>query len=524
MEAQQQEIGPFLLIKTLGIGTTGKVKLAINQETKQQVAIKIITKTTFQQRPNLQVKIQREIALMRLVEHSHLLKLVDVLESPRHLYIVLEYASKGELFDFLVEHRRLKEDIALKFFRQIIYGLEYLHTLGICHRDLKPENILLDDQYNIKIADFGFAKYVKSSIAETSCGSPHYAAPEVIRGEPYDGCAADVWSCGVILYALLAGYLPFDDQSIRNLLAKVKKGVFSMPQFPEPIKELIHRMLTLDPKQRITLAQIKSHPCFRWGLPQDYVLPSPLPNPSFNDPIPPESVAPEVFDLLKKIGYNDADELSTDFATPGHTMAKVFYFMLTSQISLEQLQWDSSIGGVSQGTIGDSESENDLQNVNSSDSGMMILLDPSQTSYSIGATSSDPFHRHAYPVAGTSLESVNSVAIQAEWAIQPQQPIIYEQTHLISCPSLNITMAMYGVQLLMRQFEMQWFHPDDETIICRHHQQNLYVVIQGQDSTEQAPTAIQLQLCSGTQESFSVLVRGCQEVLNALTAKVSSGE
>lgn len=524
MEAAQQEIGPFLLIKNLGVGTTGKVKLAINRETKQEVAIKIIPKTTFQQRPNLQVKIQREIALMRLVDHSHLLKLVDVLESPRHLYIVLEYASKGELFDFLVEHRRLKEDIALKFFRQIIYGLEYLHSLGICHRDLKPENILLDDQYNIKIADFGFAKFVKSSIAETSCGSPHYAAPEVIKGEPYDGCAADVWSCGVILYALLAGYLPFDDQSIRALLAKVRKGAFTMPQFPDSIKDLIHRMLTLDPKQRISLAQIKSHPCFRWGLPQDYVLPSPLPNPSFEDPISPDSVAPEVFDLLKKIGYNDADELAADFMANAHTMAKVFYFMLTSQISLEQLQWDSSIGGVSQGAI-DSESEIDIQNPQSSDSNeMMILLSPSQTSYSINNTSGDPFHRHAYPSSGTSVESINSVATQAEWAIQPQQPIIYEQTHLISCPSLNITMAMYGVQLLMRQLEMQWFHPDDETIICRHNKQNLYVVIQGQDATEQAPTAIQLQLCSGSQESFSVLVGGCQEVLNALMEKVSNDE
>ena len=206
MEAPQfhPEIGPYRLVKTLGIGTTGKVKLAINQETKQEVAIKIISKTIFQQKPKLQEKIQREIALMRLIEHSHLLKLVDVLESPNHLYIVLEYASRGELFDYLVERHSLSPEVALRFFRQIICGLEYLHTLGICHRDLKPENILLDEQCNIKIADFGFARFLKSNIADTSCGSPHYAAPEVIRGESYDGRAADIWSCGVILYALLA--------------------------------------------------------------------------------------------------------------------------------------------------------------------------------------------------------------------------------------------------------------------------------------------------------------------------------
>ncbi|OHS95141.1 CAMK family protein kinase [Tritrichomonas foetus] len=208
MQAQgPQEIprlGPYVLTKHLGQGTTGKVKLAINTETQQLVAIKIICKESFAQRPNLQTKIQREIALMRLVDHPHLLKLVDVLESPRHLYIVLEYAQNGELFDFLVQRNALEPDIAMKFFRQIIYGLEYLHSLGICHRDLKPENILLDSNLNIKIADFGFARFVKSHIAETACGSPHYAAPEVIKGQPYDGRSADIWSCGVILYALLA--------------------------------------------------------------------------------------------------------------------------------------------------------------------------------------------------------------------------------------------------------------------------------------------------------------------------------
>ena len=198
------QFGPYILTKSLGQGTTGKVKLAIHTVTHQQVAIKIISKESFAQRPNLQSKIQREIALMRLVDHPHLLKLVDVLESPRHLYIVLEYAQSGELFDYLVKNSSLEPDVALRFFRQIIYGLEYLHSMGICHRDLKPENILLDEHLDVKIADFGFARFVKSHIAETSCGSPHYAAPEVIKGQPYDGRSADIWSCGVILYALLA--------------------------------------------------------------------------------------------------------------------------------------------------------------------------------------------------------------------------------------------------------------------------------------------------------------------------------
>ena len=204
MEPRPQDFGPYVIIRPLGAGTTGKVKLAIERETNRQCAIKIIAKSSFDTRPNLRTKIQREIALMRLVDHPHLLKLIDVLESPRHLYIVVEYASRGELFEYLVQHQHLSDVEAMRFFRQIIYGLEYLHSLGICHRDLKPENILLDENLNIKIADFGFARFAKSNIADTSCGSPHYAAPEVIKGTRYDGRCADVWSCGVILYALLA--------------------------------------------------------------------------------------------------------------------------------------------------------------------------------------------------------------------------------------------------------------------------------------------------------------------------------
>ena len=204
MEEASSQLGQYVLLRVLGQGTTGKVRLAFDQKNNRNVAIKIVKRSLFNDRPGLQTKIQREIALMRLVDHPHLLKLVDILESPRHLYIVTEYAGKGELFDYLVQHHFLPEAVAMNFFRQIIYGLEYLHSLGICHRDLKPENILLDENLNIKIADFGFARVVKENIAETSCGSPHYAAPEVIKGQPYDGRAADVWSCGVILFALLA--------------------------------------------------------------------------------------------------------------------------------------------------------------------------------------------------------------------------------------------------------------------------------------------------------------------------------
>ena len=196
----QKKIGNYIIEKTLGAGATGKVKLACSIQTEQHVAIKIIKKSIFKNQPSLHQKILREIALMRLIDHPSILGLIEVIESENCIYLVEQYASKGSLFDMI---QSLSVPQAFNYFRQIIYGLEYLHMHGICHRDLKPENILLDYANQVLIADFGFACWMPDNIAHTSCGSPHYAAPEVTKGISYDGCAADVWSSGVILYAML---------------------------------------------------------------------------------------------------------------------------------------------------------------------------------------------------------------------------------------------------------------------------------------------------------------------------------
>ena len=204
MENEQQIIGQYIIIGKLGAGTSAKVNLAENRITHEKFAIKILKKANLHARPNVYAKIQREIALMSLFEHPHIIKLYEVFESEQHLHIVLEYAENRELLDLLVQQHVLHEAEGIELFRQIIYALEYLHIHGICHRDLKPENILLDNHNNIKLADFGFARWMKTDVANTSCGSPHYAAPEVIRARPYSGKAADVWSAGVILFAMLA--------------------------------------------------------------------------------------------------------------------------------------------------------------------------------------------------------------------------------------------------------------------------------------------------------------------------------
>jgi len=192
-----------------------------------------------------------------------------VIDTPTDIFLVNEYVSGGELFDYIVSKGRLSADEARNFFHQIISGVEYCHFQKIVHRDLKPENLLLDSNLNLKIADFGLSNIMRDGdFLRTSCGSPNYAAPEVISGHLYAGPEVDVWSCGVILYALLCGSLPFDDESIPNLFKKIKSGMYSLPSHLSQLaRNLIPRMLEVDPMKRITIAEIRVHPWFQHKLP-----------------------------------------------------------------------------------------------------------------------------------------------------------------------------------------------------------------------------------------------------------------
>ncbi|KAI9348049.1 kinase-like domain-containing protein [Obelidium mucronatum] len=252
MKDQGPRIGPYSLGKTLGVGSTGRVKLGTHIETLQKVKAK-----------KLNEKTEREITIMKLIQHPNVMQLYDVYETEKELYLILEHIEGGELFDYLVSKGRLSEEEALDFFQQITFGVDYCHRHLICHRDLKPENLLLNKDHQVKVADFGMASLqVMGKMLETSCGSPHYASPEIIKGVKYDGAAADVWSCGVILYALLTGNLPFDDENIRKLLSKVKTGSFAIPDYVNPdARDLICKMLVVDPAHRITMEEIFQH---RW--------------------------------------------------------------------------------------------------------------------------------------------------------------------------------------------------------------------------------------------------------------------
>ena len=247
-------IGTYRLSKTLGIGAFGKVKLAEHVTTGHKVAVKILNRAKIVAL-DMTEKVKREINILQRCTHPHIIRLYEVIDTPTDIFVVMEYVSNGELFDYIVSKGRLAPDEARHFFHQIVSGVEYCHYHHIVHRDLKPENLLLDADNNIKIADFGLSNVMRDGeFLRTSCGSPNYAAPEVISGHLYAGPEVDVWSCGVILYALLCGSLPFDDESIPNLFKKIKSGMYSLPSHLSQLaRDLIPRMLVVDPMKRVTV-------------------------------------------------------------------------------------------------------------------------------------------------------------------------------------------------------------------------------------------------------------------------------
>uniref|UniRef100_A0A8C7P7S3 Protein kinase domain-containing protein n=1 Tax=Oncorhynchus mykiss TaxID=8022 RepID=A0A8C7P7S3_ONCMY len=321
-----QYVGPYRMEKTLGKGQTGLVKLGVHCITGQKVAIKIVNREKLSE--SVLMKVEREIAILKLIEHPHVLKLHDVYENNKYLYLVLEHVSGGELFDYLVKKGRLTPKEARKFFRQIISALDFCHSHSICHRDLKPENLLLDEKNDIRIADFGMASLqVGDSLLETSCGSPHYACPEVIRGEKYDGRRADVWSCGVILFALLVGALPFDHDNLRQLLEKVKSGVFHMPHFiPPDCQALLKGMIEVDPDKRLKVQERgigrsgQNEPCPEQPPPRHVCM---------GRILCLTELDPDVLDSMHSLGcFRDSGKLTCNLQCEEDNQEKMIYYLL----------------------------------------------------------------------------------------------------------------------------------------------------------------------------------------------------
>lgn len=312
----------YRLGKTLGIGSFGKVKVAEHVLTGHKVAIKILNKKKIVSM-DMEEKVRREIKILKLFMHPHIIRLYEVIETPGDIFVVMEYVKSGELFDYIVEKGRLLEDEARRFFQQILSGVEYCHRNMVVHRDLKPENLLLDSRNNIKIADFGLSNVMRDGhFLKTSCGSPNYAAPEVISGRLYGGPEVDVWSCGVILYALLCGSLPFDDENIPNLFKKIKGGIYTLPgHLSLGARDLIHRMLVVDPMKRVTIPEIRQHNWFQAKLPRYLAVPPP------NAAEQAKQVDEDMVQLVVKMGF-ERYQLIESLRNRITTKATVAYYLL----------------------------------------------------------------------------------------------------------------------------------------------------------------------------------------------------
>ncbi|XP_002963272.2 CBL-interacting protein kinase 32 [Selaginella moellendorffii] len=265
--ASPSRIGKFELGRTLGEGTFAKVRFARNVETGEHVAVKVLDKEKILKHRMVE-QIKREISTMKMVKHPNIVQLHEVLASKTKIYLVLEFVEGGELFGKIVKHGRLKESYARRYFQQLINAVDYCHSLGVYHRDLKPENLLLDSNGNLKVSDFGLSalpqQFRADGLLHTTCGTPNYVAPEVISNKGYDGAPADLWSCGVILYVLMAGFLPFEDSNIMNLYRKIFRAEFKVPSWFSPgVRKLLAQLLHPNPKKRITIPQILENEWFK---------------------------------------------------------------------------------------------------------------------------------------------------------------------------------------------------------------------------------------------------------------------
>ncbi|MCI4386463.1 hypothetical protein PGIGA_G00062590 [Pangasianodon gigas] len=317
---EQPHIGKYRLLKTIGKGNFAKVKLARHVLTGKEVAVKIIDKTQLNS-SSLQ-KLFREVRIMKLLNHPNIVKLFEVIETEKTLYLVMEYASGGEVFDYLVAHGRMKEKEArAKFRQQIVSAVQYCHQKCIVHRDLKAENLLLDADMNIKIADFGFSnEFTLGNKLDTFCGSPPYAAPELFQGKKYDGPEVDVWSLGVILYTLVSGSLPFDGQNLKELRERVLRGKYRIPFYMSTdCENLLKKFLILNPTKRGSLEQIMKDRWMNVGYDEEELMPYIEPQPDYKDP--------KRTDIMLQMGYAQ-DEIQDSLVNQKYDEIMATYLLL----------------------------------------------------------------------------------------------------------------------------------------------------------------------------------------------------
>uniref|UniRef100_A0A3B5LF98 non-specific serine/threonine protein kinase n=1 Tax=Xiphophorus couchianus TaxID=32473 RepID=A0A3B5LF98_9TELE len=357
---EQPHIGNYRLLKTIGKGNFAKVKLARHVLTSKEVSLSTLLQILF-----------REVRIMKMLNHPNIVKLFEVIETEKTLYLVMEYASGGEVFDYLVAHGRMKEKEARAKFRQIVSAVQYCHQKCIVHRDLKAENLLLDADMNIKIADFGFSnEFTLGNKLDTFCGSPPYAAPELFQGKKYDGPEVDVWSLGVILYTLVSGSLPFDGQNLKELRERVLRGKYRIPFYMSTdCENLLKKFLILNPSKRGSLEQIMRDRWMNVGYEEDELKPYIEPLPDYKDPRRTEKMLrmgysqEEIQDSLLNQKYNEVmatflllDYRNSEVLTSSHAHTPTLCSLFCSSYSKRGGQSDNRSTAEDSGRKGSSGS------------------------------------------------------------------------------------------------------------------------------------------------------------------------
>jgi 5'-AMP-activated protein kinase catalytic alpha subunit len=271
-----EKVGSYIVHETIGSGSFGEVKRIVHRETGDEFAMKILAIDRIKEN-NLVDQVKREISILKQLNHPNIVALKEVLKNKRHMFLITELIKNGDLFDRLALQHKFPESQSRDLFRQMLTAVAYCHARGICHRDLKLENILLTEDMQVKIADFGFSNAfwldgLENEITlKTLCGTSNYLPAEILRHESYLGSQVDVWCLGIILYAMVAGKLPFDEEDNELLFASIVKGEYIMPStFSAPLQDLIRNILNVDPKKRLTITKIFMH---SWMQSDDDIIP-----------------------------------------------------------------------------------------------------------------------------------------------------------------------------------------------------------------------------------------------------------
>ena len=317
--------GPYLLGEALGEGAFAKVRLATQIHIKEKCAIKIVDKRFLENVQDIQ-RLRKEIKILKKIRHKNIIQLYDIMESKTNLYFVMEYCKGGELFDYIVKKKKLTEKEACIFFHQIINGVEYLHNQGIIHRDLKPENLLLDEKNQIKISDFGLSTFfTKDNYLQTACGTPSYAPPEMLEGLQYNGEASDIWSCGIILYAMLCGALPFTESKEDIIVEKIKKHEYKIPDYlSKEAQDILNHILKINPLERYNIESIKKHPWF------NIVKPHLIKGISVDSIKIP--VDDKILDMVKNYGFNPEECRELLLKNKFCSLTSIYYLCLKKYV------------------------------------------------------------------------------------------------------------------------------------------------------------------------------------------------